>query len=74
MNNLKELTQDQVNEIFKITFESNHSSGFKKAEVKDMLTDADYWFNERPKEGYKEAVLNYLKENGFELPITSIWK
>lgn len=70
---LKELNQEQINEIFKLTFESNHSPGFKKSEVKDMLTDSEYCFNEWPKEGYKELVINYLKENGFTLPVTKIW-
>lgn len=73
MKTLKELTQDHVNEIFKLTFDSNHSPGFKTAEVKTMLTDHDYWFLESPKEGYKGAVLDYLKENGFEMPVTKIW-
>ncbi|MDR6734200.1 hypothetical protein [Sphingobacterium sp. 2149] len=73
MKKLSELTEIQMFDLFAITFSSNHSPGFKTAEVKTMLTDQDYWFLERPKEGYKEAVLDYLKENGFELPVTSIW-
>lgn len=73
MKNYSELTEEQTKELFKIVFESNHSNGFMKAEVKDMLTDPDYWFNEYPKENYKENVINYLKENNFELPTTKIW-
>lgn len=73
MKKLTELSDKELFEIYDLIFDTVHSPGFKKAEVKTALTDPEYWFLERPIEGYKENVLNYLNTNGFEKPETKIW-
>ena len=62
-----ELTREQLIECYDCVFTSVHSGGFKSAEMKDLITDKDYRFLERPKEGWETALRSKLNELGFEL-------
>ena len=70
----KELTDSQLIECFDLVFESTHSDGFKKSEMKDLIFDKDYWFLERPKEGWLIRLNNYLRAINFDMSITSFNK
>lgn len=54
------LTEEQLLEIYDLVFTTIHSVGFKTSEIKTLLFDKEYWFMERPKENWKEDIMNYL--------------
>jgi hypothetical protein len=59
----------QLIECYNCVFENTHSDSFKEAEMKDLLFNKDYWFLNRPKEGWEQALRNKLNEMGFDLDI-----
>lgn len=70
----KELTDSQLIECFDLVYESTHSDGFKKAEMKDLIFDKDYWFLERPKEEWLSNLNLYLRTIDFDMSLTSFNK
>jgi hypothetical protein len=62
-----ELTKEQLIECYDCVFTRVHSNGFKAAEMKNLITDKDYRFLEKPKEGWENALRSKLNELGFEL-------
>lgn len=54
------LTNDQLLIIYDIVYSSVHSDSFKISEVKDLLFDNEYWFIEKPKQGWGCNLFDYL--------------
>jgi hypothetical protein len=54
------LTDQNLLEIYDLVFSSVHSDGFKKAEVKTLLFDKEYWFLEKPNQNWKKDLMSYL--------------
>ena len=80
MKPLKELTDTQRIELFKLVFINNHSRGFMTSEIKDMFASEKdvplhdhYRFGEPIVKNWKEVILEYLNKNGFEAPKTSLF-
>ena len=46
--------------LYDNVFEVTHSNGFKKSEISDLLTDSEYWFNEKPKSNWKTELFDTL--------------
>jgi hypothetical protein len=61
-----ELSELQLQNIYDLVFLSVHSDGFRRAEVKDLLFDDEYFFIEKTKEKWEENLMNYLKEINFD--------
>jgi hypothetical protein len=61
-----ELSEPQLQNIYDLVFLSVHSDGFRRAEVKDLLFDDEYFFIEKTKEKWEENLMNYLKEINFD--------
>jgi hypothetical protein len=70
----KELTDAQLIECFGLVFESTHSDGFKRSEIKDLIFDKDYWFLEKPKDGWLTNLNHYLRTISFDMSLTSFNK
>lgn len=56
------LSEEQLVECYDLVFDVAHSGGFKESEMKDLLFSEDYWFNTRPKKGWRESLEEYLTE------------
>ena len=69
-----ELTDAQLIECFDLVFSSTHSEGFKKAEMRDLIFDKDYWFLEKPKDGWLTNLNHYLRTVSFDMSLTSFNK
>ena len=61
----KNLTEDQLLEIYDLVFSQTHSPGFKKSEIRSLLFDCEYSFLERPKENWYKNLMEYLEEIGY---------
>ena len=46
-------TDEQLIEMYNCVFDTTHSDGFKKSEIKDLLFDMDYQFIESIKENWE---------------------
>jgi len=57
-----ELTDEELIECFDLVFESTHSPGFKKSEMKDLLFTEGYWFMEKPKDNWLGNLTGYLRK------------
>jgi hypothetical protein len=60
------MTEKQLIEIFDLVFGTNHTCGFKKAEMQDFLFDNRYWFLEKPKNNWLFKLREYCKENNVD--------
>jgi hypothetical protein len=69
-----ELTDEQLIECFDLVFDSTHSNGFKRSEMKDLIFDKDYWFLEKPKDGWLSSLNHYLRTISFDMSLTSFNK
>lgn len=70
----KGLTDSQLIECFDLVFQSTHSDGFKKAEMRDLIFDKDYWFLEKPKDGWLTTLNHYLRTTGLDMTLTTFNK
>jgi len=68
-----ELSRDFLLECYDLVFNSAHSDGFKVAEIKDLITDKDYRFNEMPKKDWSKDLKNKLKTIGVFFDRTKIY-
>ena len=68
MNDLKDLTREELLEIANLFLSEVHSDGFKVSEAKDFLFDEEYWFLRLPKPNWKENIAKYLTDKGYPLP------
>ncbi len=55
LNNV-ELTTGELLDCYSCVFPSVHSVGFMTAEIKDLLFEPDYWFNESPILNWEEKL------------------
>jgi hypothetical protein len=46
-------TDEQLIEMYDCVFDTTHSDGFKKSEIKDLLFDMDYQFMQARKENWE---------------------
>ena len=60
------LTRKELIECYDCVFAKVHSAGFKSGEMKDLITDKEYRFLERPKEGWETSLRTKLNELGFD--------
>lgn len=60
--------------VYDLVFTETHSRGFKIAEAKDVVTEADYTFLERPTEGWKERIEEYNEANGLGWDLTHLMR
>ncbi len=67
-----ELSELQLQNIYDLVFLSVHSEGFRRAEVKNLLFDNEYWFLEKPREKWEENLMNYLKEINFDTSLLNM--
>jgi hypothetical protein len=68
MKDLKNLDRAELLEIANLFLNQTHSEGFKVAEAKDFLSDDYPCFSSVPKPTWKEDVIKYLTDKGYELP------
>lgn len=61
-----ELTREQLIDCYECVFTNTHSDGFKSAEMKDLISNKNYWFLEKPKEDWESSLRIKLNEFGFE--------
>ena len=68
MNDLKDLSREELIEIANLFLDETHSDGFKVAEAKDFLSDDYAFFFGITKPDWKENVTKYLTEKNYPLP------
>lgn len=68
------LTVDELIYIYDLVFSTVHSDGFKIAEARSLLYDQEYWFAEKPKDGWKDSVLSYLDSIDFNKSLINLNK
>jgi len=61
-----EFKKEDLVKLYDCVFSSNHSDGFKAAEIKDLLTDKRYFFMEKPKKNWAKELNRRLIELGYE--------
>lgn len=60
------MTEKQIQEIYQIVFGDGHSESFRRAEIKDLLFNDDYWFLRMPKENWEQDLSNYLNAENID--------
>lgn len=68
----KQLTEDELIAAYNVVFSQTHSNGFKTSEIKDLLFDETYWFNESPNENWYKNLIDYLNSIQFDIDLLKI--
>jgi len=69
---MSDLTTQQLLEIYDLVFSDIHSEGFKTSEIKALLFDNTYWFLKRPKENWKENLVQYLNSINYDMSLLNM--
>lgn len=74
MKSLKELSNEELIEISDLFLNYPHSDGFRISEAKDIFTDWYLCFSSIPKQNWKENIIKYLTDKGYELPKNKLFE